>query len=333
MVGAFEYPVSGSPRLMLQVLQEALVKTIGVEMSGLVEPAAIARNMIGRIEAQAREHMSRDLGAFLRRRGIDRVHALEFRREHAEHAQLPGDSPWPQVGSSTRFVGRIGMDQLPDTRDEVRAIQRQKTVQEGGARARQPGDEDRPLDPLFEYFGRAPFFLAQTQQVGQKSHRIPARREAPEEAQVRLLAAGTQQILQRLLKRRGAEIDQPRPAPGARDQFVGAEGIAHSCERSDNRIGGLRDGSLKHRHLFQPTACTACPVFISGARSEPRWYVGRIKRQPPYGSTIYMWRVRLGSPLGRDQTVCKIFSQVISGDKIARQSALRGSTSRAARKL
>src|SRR5215472_19251538 len=85
VIGAFEHPVSGDARLMLQVLQEALVKTIGVEVSSFIEPAAIARNMIGRIETQAREHMRGDLRALLRRGGIDRVHAPKLRRQHAEH--------------------------------------------------------------------------------------------------------------------------------------------------------------------------------------------------------------------------------------------------------
>src|SRR6516164_5186647 len=109
---------------MLQVLQEALVKPIGVEMSSFIEPAAIARNMVGRIEAQAGKDVCRDLRTLLRRRSIDRMHAPEVRREHAEHTQLPGDTPRPEVGSSTGFVGRIRMDQLPDTRDEVGAILR-----------------------------------------------------------------------------------------------------------------------------------------------------------------------------------------------------------------
>ena len=43
-------------------------------------------------------------------------------------------------------------------------ILQQEAVQEGSARARQAGDEDRPLDPLLEYFGRSSLFLAQTQQ-------------------------------------------------------------------------------------------------------------------------------------------------------------------------
>ena len=61
VVGTFEHPASGDTRLMLKMLQETLVKPIGVEVSGFVKPAAIARNLVGRIEAQAGKDMCRDL--------------------------------------------------------------------------------------------------------------------------------------------------------------------------------------------------------------------------------------------------------------------------------
>src|SRR5271166_895422 len=41
VVGTFEHPAPGNRCLMLQVLQEALVKPIGVEVSGLIQPTAI----------------------------------------------------------------------------------------------------------------------------------------------------------------------------------------------------------------------------------------------------------------------------------------------------
>ena len=61
VVWTFEHPASGETRLILQMLQEALVKPIGDEVSGFVEPTALTRNMVGRIEAQAGKNMRRDL--------------------------------------------------------------------------------------------------------------------------------------------------------------------------------------------------------------------------------------------------------------------------------
>jgi len=59
---------------------------------------------------------------------------------------------------------------------------------------------------------------------------------------------------QRLLKRRIAEIDQTGAAPGTRDQFVRAEGLPVNGEHIIDRIRNRREGSLQHRHLFQPAA-------------------------------------------------------------------------------
>lgn len=52
VIGTFEHPAAAIIPLMLEVLQEALVKPIGVEMPGFVEPAPIARNPIRRVEAE-----------------------------------------------------------------------------------------------------------------------------------------------------------------------------------------------------------------------------------------------------------------------------------------
>ncbi len=91
VVGAFQHPTPGVRRLMLQVLQEALVKAIGVEMPGVVEPLPVARDAIGRVEAQAGEDVRRDLRALLRGTGPDRMQTAELRRQHLEQAQLAGD--------------------------------------------------------------------------------------------------------------------------------------------------------------------------------------------------------------------------------------------------
>src|SRR5262245_65124140 len=97
MVGAFERPAAATTRLILKVLQKALVKAVSLEMSGFVEPMSIARNAIGRIEAQAGEDMGSDLGALLRRTGIYRVHPAELGSQKAEQPQLPAHPPDNQV--------------------------------------------------------------------------------------------------------------------------------------------------------------------------------------------------------------------------------------------
>src|SRR5690349_4294027 len=97
MVGAFEHPAPAICRLMLKVLQKALVKAVGLEMSGFVEPVPIARNTISRVEAQAGKNMCGYLGTFLRRARIDWVHAAKIRRQQAEEPQLAGDPERPAV--------------------------------------------------------------------------------------------------------------------------------------------------------------------------------------------------------------------------------------------
>ncbi len=84
MFGTLEHPTPITARLVLDMLQKALVKPIGLEMSGFVEPTAITRNAVSRVEAQAGKDMRRDFGAFLRRAGVDRVHAAKIRREETE---------------------------------------------------------------------------------------------------------------------------------------------------------------------------------------------------------------------------------------------------------
>src|SRR5438874_13169492 len=97
MVGAFEHPAAATTRLILKVLQKPLVKAVSLEMPGFVEPMSIARNTIGRIEAQAGENMGGDLGALLGRTGIYRVHSAELRSQEAEQPQLSAYPPDNQV--------------------------------------------------------------------------------------------------------------------------------------------------------------------------------------------------------------------------------------------
>src|SRR5215831_10200175 len=108
VVRTFEHPAPTPGRLMLQMLQKPPMKAIGLVVAGFVEPAAIARDAVGCVEAETRKDMRGDLGAFLRRCGVDRVHAPEIRREQCEQAQLPGYPLRPQipVGASFERVRR-----------------------------------------------------------------------------------------------------------------------------------------------------------------------------------------------------------------------------------
>jgi len=55
VIGALQYPSSPPMSLILQVLQEAFVKAIGVNVTVFIQPITIARYSVGRVEAQARE--------------------------------------------------------------------------------------------------------------------------------------------------------------------------------------------------------------------------------------------------------------------------------------
>ena len=62
-------------------------------------------------------------------------------------------------------------------------------MQEGGAAARQAGDEDRPLDRLVQNGRIAQLRVAEPQQVGEEPHDVPACGHAADQAERRLLVA------------------------------------------------------------------------------------------------------------------------------------------------
>src|SRR5262249_60328834 len=100
--------------------KERLVKAIGIEMPGLVEPATVARNAVSRVEAQAGKDMRGDLGTLLRRRRVDRVHAPEIRRQQSEEPQLSGDPPRPQRPARGRCPRGTGTDKRPHQQPQLR---------------------------------------------------------------------------------------------------------------------------------------------------------------------------------------------------------------------
>ena len=177
MVGAFEHPAPAIGRLMLKVLQKAFVKAIGLEVSGFVEPVPVARNMVSRVEAQAGKNMCGDLGTFLGRARVDRVHTAEIRRQQAEEPQLAGDPQCPAVEPGLGISRRVGVDQLPDARHQIGGILGQQAVQEGRAGAREPRNKDRPIYRPSENCGRSLLFVKEPKQVRQEPHHIPAGRD------------------------------------------------------------------------------------------------------------------------------------------------------------
>src|SRR5215472_11482464 len=66
VVWTFKHPAPTPGRLMLQMLQKPPMKAIGLDVAGFVEPAAIARNAVGCVKAEAGKDVRGDFGALLR---------------------------------------------------------------------------------------------------------------------------------------------------------------------------------------------------------------------------------------------------------------------------
>ena len=180
------------------MLQKPFVEFIGRHMPGRIQPRTIGRDVISCIEPQAAEHMRGDLAALLRRGREQRVQTTKLRRQALERLKLPGH---PRHAPIRAIGGRIGIDRLPHQRRPIFPIRHHQPVQERGAAARQASDEDRPLDALLADRRRATLGLAQVQQIGQESDRVPPQREAADHAQRRFFDATVQQDLQWLQKR------------------------------------------------------------------------------------------------------------------------------------
>src|SRR5690348_13483675 len=61
MIGRLEDPPPPR-RLRVQMLQEALVEPVCLQMTVALQPALVARHAIGAVVAQALEYLSRDVG-------------------------------------------------------------------------------------------------------------------------------------------------------------------------------------------------------------------------------------------------------------------------------
>jgi hypothetical protein len=145
------------------------------------------------------------------------MHLPESRGQELEHAELASDPLTSPIAAAVRR--RIGMYQLPDPRHLIRRICCHQLVKKRGARARQAGDKDRPLDPLVEDLWHPTFLCPHPEQIAQQAADVPAGPEMTEEAQLRLLEAGTQKNLQSLLEWPIAEIFKFATAPRSFDQI------------------------------------------------------------------------------------------------------------------
>ena len=135
VVGAFQHPTVVRFAASIEIFEEVAVEAIGFEMPGRVEPCAIGRHMMRRIEAQAGEDMCVDLAAFLRRSRRDRVHRSKIRRESAKGFELAIDLA-DRACLILRITGDLRMDCLPTARHGVGHILDKQSMQKAGAAAR-----------------------------------------------------------------------------------------------------------------------------------------------------------------------------------------------------
>ena len=116
--------------------------------------------------------------------GIERMQRAELRGQPLEGAQLPRHARRPRIAPAARRPRQwIRVDRLPDARGAIARILHQQPVQEGGAAARQAGDEDRPFDRLVQDPRVASLRVMELQQIGEEPHHVPARCHTPDQAE------------------------------------------------------------------------------------------------------------------------------------------------------
>ena len=255
MIRAFQHPARiGTLRpfraaLVLQMLQETLVENIRIHMPRRVQPFPVRRHMVVRIEAQAAEHVGGNFAAFLRHVGFQRVQGAEFRRQPFEAAQLAIDPRHPVIGHARTGLAfgiggfGIGIDGLVHQRPAIGRVLQHQPMQEGGAGAWQPGDEDRSRHRLVQYRRRLRLLRPQAQQIGQEAPDIPLRRDPPDHAQLRLGIAGGEEAPQRVDERHVTEIAVARPAAGRGNERVRGQGTIQKTQPIRYAIQGAEQAS------------------------------------------------------------------------------------------
>ena len=204
VIGAFQDPTPSSVS-MLQMAQKPLVKAISRTVPSAIDPFAIGRDVVGRIETIAREQMSGDFGAFLRRVGAQVVNSGKLRRHSRKAGQLPRDS----VASALRMLRRR-VYRFPATHHRVRFVLRQHVMKKGRAASRHSADENRLIDRFGGNGRRRPLRFLELEQISEKPQSVPPRYKPAECAEVRLILEAAQKNLERRFEAPLAEIRQSR---------------------------------------------------------------------------------------------------------------------------
>ena len=156
-----------------------------------------------------------------------------------------------RAGRGVASLGRrIWIDRLPDTRRPVLGILQQQPVQEGGAAARQAGDEDRPFDLLLaECRHRAlrhPGSAADWSGSEAMSQRVAMRPTRLSEASSTHAAS----------RRRSGSMNEasPNSLSPLRRRAAASSGSASSGRRSRPSVSATPSASLRHRILAATNA-------------------------------------------------------------------------------
>lgn len=167
-----------------------------------VDPPLIRRNAVRGIETQTLKNLCRDVGAFLRRIGLDGMQPIKFRRQPPESIELALDTRPAAIAAGKASPQRIGIDQLPETRHRIGRVLRQERMKECRAAPRQSGDEYRPYDPAVEDFG--PDFLGclEAQEIAEAAQHVETCGIAPEDAETGFFVIGAKEPPQRIGKRK-----------------------------------------------------------------------------------------------------------------------------------
>src|SRR6185437_8709952 len=75
-------------QLRIEMLEEALVESIRLEVTVALQPALVARDAIDAVVSQALEHLRGDVGALLRLPRRHLVQRVELRREQTHQIEL-----------------------------------------------------------------------------------------------------------------------------------------------------------------------------------------------------------------------------------------------------
>ena len=249
-------------------------------------------------KSQALKDLRRDVRAFLRLAGGERVQVLQLGRQELHDAKLQSDPARTNPGAS-QPPRRVGIDELPRQRRGNGGILRQQRVQERRTAARQAGDENGPFDRPGDDMRIDVFGCVETQQIFEAAHDIEPGGQAAEAAEICLGVAGMHQSRERGLERRVGERRPARLAQRVAEHFV-------DVERGLLRIGPRRRPQIteaRHRksNLARPegniSECVMPPCRRESVRRRKRFLtVGaetefpqlRCRREKTPGAVLFL---------------------------------------------